>query len=163
MFWGAFSFDKRTSLWALRPDLESPRKGITARSVLECLKEQLPTIVEPGCTFIQDNAPTHTALCVKNWLTQFARCNLFHLVKWPPYSPDLNPIENLWKLLKEGICKKYPELSTMKKNSTSLEALRKAAEVVWEGLEEEVLERLILSMPRRLEAIVESKGWYSKY
>lgn len=85
------------------------------------------------------------------------------MVDWPPYSPDLNPIENLWKLLKEGIAKAYPELTIMPKNNLTLQRLREAAADVWENLKEEVLHSLIESMPRRLEAVIEARGWYKKY
>ena len=32
------------------------------------------------------------------------------MTDWPPYSPDLNPIEHVWKRLKEIMAAKYPEL-----------------------------------------------------
>lgn len=43
-------------------------------------------------TFMQDNSPIHTAA---NSMALFARQN-FELLAWPPLSPDLNPIENVW-------------------------------------------------------------------
>lgn len=82
---------------------------------------------------------------------------------WPPYSPDLNPIENLWKLLKERICKAYPELGDMPKNAKAMEALITAAIVVWEEFEDNLLGRLVKSMNNRLEAVITAKGWYTKY
>ena len=78
-------------------------------------------------------------------------------------APDLNPIENLWKLLKERICDKYPELSDMPKNTASWELLVRAAIDVWELFEDELLERLVESMDRRMEAVIAAKGWYTKY
>ena len=41
------------------------------------------------------------------------------LVDWPPYSPDLNLIKNLWKILKAKIIELYLELVTIKDNNTT--------------------------------------------
>lgn len=144
-------------------DPELKKGGVTSRVVLECLQENLPTICTPGSIFAQDNASTHTARIVQEWLENWCIENGVKLVGWPPYSPDLNPIENLWKLLKEQICRRYPELSDMPKNVRSMEALVTAAIIVWEEFEDELLERLIKSMDRRMEAVKEAKGWYTKY
>jgi transposase len=45
---------------------------------------------------MQDNAPAHAAKETKQLLADLA-INRF---EWPPYSPDLNPIETLWKYMK---------------------------------------------------------------
>lgn len=42
--------------------------------------------------FMQDNAPLHTAKIIKNRFHEHG----IPLVDWPPYSPDLNPIEHAW-------------------------------------------------------------------
>ncbi|KAM4061494.1 DDE superfamily endonuclease [Hirsutella rhossiliensis] len=120
-------------------DPDSARGGVTARRVLETLQESLPTIAEPGYTFAQDNASTHTAAIVQAWLGCWVEENRVDLVDWPPYSPDLNPIENL-----------------------QAEALF-CSGWAWEDLEEDTLNHLIESMPRRLQAVVAARGWYTKY
>ena len=163
MFWAAFSFNRRTSLWPLLGDPDSARGGVTAARILECLQENLPTIAEPGMIFAQDNAPTHTASRVQLWLWDWAEENGIELVDWPAYSPDLNPIENLWKLLKEKILEYHPELSDLPKNLTTKQRLCEAAIEAWEAFEDELLEKLVSSMPRRLEALVAAHGWYTKY
>jgi transposase len=46
---------------------------------------------------MHDNAPTYTAIVVALENMQI------EVMVWPPHSPDLNPIENLWSLLKAEI------------------------------------------------------------
>ena len=45
-----------------------------------------------GLTYMQDNAPIHRARIVKDWLES----NNVKMLQWPPYSPEMNPIENVW-------------------------------------------------------------------
>jgi hypothetical protein len=163
MFWGGFAFNRRTSLTPLLGDPDSKGGGVTGRRILECLQETLPTIAEPGYIFAQDNAPTHTARIVQDWLRNWAQENGIELVDWPAYSPDLNPIENLWKIIKDDIVRLHPELSDMKSNNISKQRLCEAAVEAWELLEDDLLNKLIESMPRRIAATVRAKGWYTKY
>jgi transposase len=163
MFWGAFSYGNRTNLIELDGDPLSPRQGVTGRQILETLQEALPTIVLPGHSFIQDNAPVHRARVVQGWLQEWARDNGLDLVDWPPYSPDLNPIENVWKILKFRVCERYPELGDLPKTQAALQRLIQAAEEVWEEVEVALLDRLAEGMPRRLQAVIQAGGWYTKY
>ncbi len=48
------------------------------------------------CFFQQDNAPCHTARSVKVWRED----HQFKTLSWSAQSPDLNPIENLWNVIK---------------------------------------------------------------
>jgi transposase len=143
----------------LEGDPEAKCGSIIAKIYLEILKEYLPTLMDADTIFMQDNAPIRDAGKVKKFIVDMA----FELLDWLPYSPDLNCIENLWKLLKEKINAWYPELGTLPKNESSLQKLISAAIEVWEQFDIELINQLIDSMPRRIAAVVAAKGWYTKY
>lgn len=103
--------------------------------------------------FQDDNAPVHRAKDVENWI---AEKNIKVLSDWPSQSPDLNPIEHLWNELEQKIRKRY----TRPKNLRELEM---ALQEEWRRIPSEVYINLIESMPKRINACIESQGWPTKY
>ena len=81
---------------------------------------------------------------------------------WPSYSPDLNPIENLWTLLTAKIYELRPDLIHIHNDITKV-ILGATAQQAWDGLEIRSLEHLSAAAPYRVEAIVESEGLYTPY
>jgi len=53
-----------------------------------------------------DNAPIHALNLVKKWL----KIHSVWTLDFPPYLPNLNPIEHLWLALKRKVLELYPEL-----------------------------------------------------
>lgn len=68
-------------------DETGEKNGYTVNSYLDVLEEQISICCESG---LQDNARIHTANKMK-WFEE----NAIALIDWPPYSPDMNPIEHL--------------------------------------------------------------------
>jgi transposase len=54
---------------------------------------------------ILDNAPYNKAVEIEEYATK----NNIHLTFLPPYAPNLNLIERLWRFFKEEICTQYYE------------------------------------------------------
>ena len=74
---------------------------------------------------------------------------------WPGNSPDLNPIENLWAILKKKIAQKRP---------SSQSELHYWIRHIWaQEIQPAVCRRLVLSMPDRIRAVLKAKGWPTKY
>ncbi|SCN64388.1 uncharacterized protein FFB20_00605 [Fusarium fujikuroi] len=77
--------------------------------------------------------------------------------------PDLSPVENLWKVLKERICKTYPEIAAYPKSAEAIDRLIAAAEELWTEIEDDVVKNVIKSMPDRLNECYRANGYYTKY
>ena len=105
--------------------------------------------------FIQDNASGHATKETKDLLATLS----IIVINWPPYSPDLNPIETLWKPIKEYLQFHYGECK-FKSYTEQRERLEEAwAEVVTPGL----LQELIESMLARMQAVIDANGKFTKY
>ena len=109
---------------------------------------------------MQDNAPIYLAHLIQQWFKDHG----IPLMVWPPYSPDLNPIEHAWAKLKEYIYKLDPELATIKGDNEELRIkFMRLIERAWEDLGQDYFDGLIQSMDSRVNAVLLAKGWYTKY
>lgn len=104
-------------------------------------------------------AGIHRAHLVRDWFVE----QDIELMDWPPYSPDLNPIENLWKRLKDEIIRAHPELVSMGNLDTAMDHLIECAREAWESLAEGMLNKLAEGMQKRVDAVLKAQGWYTKY
>ncbi len=100
--------------------------------------------------FMQDNAPSHASEYSTARLASIDLKNDW-IMTWPPCSPDLNPVENLWALLK---CETYSE----RRQYTSLKSVCQALVVASSKVGREQIKKLTDSMDGRLMAVIEKKG-----
>jgi transposase len=145
MMWGCFVYNR------LGPLVEVSGK-INGQRYREVLHDHLlPFLNELGDEsiyyFQDDNAPSHSAKETIRWKED----NLIPSIPWPAQSPDLNPIEHLWDVLEKKLRSRKP----LPKNKIELiDALNEE----WLHIEPRITENLVLSMPRRVKAVIESHG-----
>ena len=102
--------------------------------------------------FMDDNAPIHRAQSVLQWKQDFNVTTL----PWPAYSPDLNPIEEVWAYLKS-------RLNKLPKKIANLEDLHTAVTKIWNELSVSYIKKLYTSMPRRIKRCIANRGFPTKY
>ncbi len=104
--------------------------------------------------FQQDNAPCHKAQIISDWFLEHD--NEFTLLKWPPRSPDLNPIEHLWDVVER-------EIHVMDVQPTNLQQLRDAIMSIWTKISVECFQHLVESMPQWIKAVLKAKAGPTRY
>lgn len=105
---------------------------------------------EKGCYYLHDNAPYAKANVVKWWF----KGKQIERLEMPPYSPDVNPTENLWAVLKRQIDARAPK---------TIEELTKITREEWLKLDPTFCDKLVQSMPNRMQAIVDAEGYKTRY
>ena len=161
MVWAAISTAGLSNLMIMRRDQSAPKQGYTTQSYLQVLEDGLLPILQANSIYQQDGARIHTSRLAKAWFEK----NRVHVLKyWPPYSPDLNPIEHLWPLLKEALYQLYPDIETWKGGEDQVaERMEDALCHAWGTIRERIAYNCIESMPERLEAVYQARGWYTRY
>lgn len=109
--------------------------------------------MDPG-TFIfqQDNASVHTAGAVKKF---FEKKNI-RVMEWPPNSPDLNIIENVWAHINSYL-EKYNT------HPKTLDELWERVQDIWTNISQKDLEALYESLPGRMKEVIKSKGDHTNH
>ena len=98
-----------------------------------------------GKRMVQDNAPCHRARLVSEYMS----AHNIRALPWPPYRPDLNPIENLWSAMKSRV----QGIQFRTKDALWLEL-----ETLWNSFSTNFVRCYIDSMPRRISAVIDAKG-----
>ena len=154
MVWGGISRTGRTTL-------HFHDKSVNSTTYKECLSDAfLPAIDDPEYLnhpagqpghLQQDGASCHMSKTTVSWLQRKLPKGWTFDSRgdWPPNSPDLNPIENVWAILKDKVYEKQP------KNETEL---AEVIEEAWWAIPQSFICRLIDSMPERIRRVKNANG-----
>ena len=100
--------------------------------------------------FQQDNVRFHTTPETITYLHEKG----VTLIEWPPWSPDLNPIENLWDVLKARVYGRFPQ---------SMEEMENFVREEWAAVDLKFISHICSNMPRRLQLLLDNSGHKIKY
>jgi hypothetical protein len=100
---------------------------------------------------LYDNDPRHKSQVTIQWLNEHF---VHRRIDFPPYSPDLNPIENLWPDLVARVDSHYAKTK---------EELENAIKYEWIKTSKVLLKQLAASMPSRLQEVIDHNGHKTHY
>ena len=132
MVWGGISHGVKMPLVVIQGNLTAVRYR---DQVL--MPHVLPLVNAHNLSFQHDNARPHVARVCRDFLNQ----NNVQVLYWPPYSPNLNPIEHLWDALDRRVRKRI--------NVPNVAQLQLALIQEWNNIPQRAIDNLVGSMVRR--------------
>ena len=150
--WGCFSASGVGKLKRMKGTMKAKDyHSILTSQVLPELRKRSKDPPALVWLFQQDNASVHTAHECKAYLKKKEAEEGFKVLDWPSQSPDLNPIENLWSILKDQLKKRQTK-------PTNKEELWVQLQEEWQNLQGDLLKRLVDSMPQRCQDVLAAHG-----
>jgi transposase len=134
--------------------------GVNSQDFTKTLSKELPDLrrITEAKHLILDGASIHTSAHTEEW---FRGKDFLVFDDWPPHSPDLNPIENLWAIIKREIGSTLAD--TLENNEENREIVFDAVKDAAREVDPIVFHNLVKSFRTRLEKCVEVKGDWTGY
>ena len=99
----------------------------------------------------QDSAPSHKAKETQQWLRENVP-GFITVKEWPPYSPNLNPLDyTVWGYIESIACAKPHE---------SVESLKKSIQKALDDMPDDMVKLMVDTWPGKLQACIDSEGGY---
>jgi len=147
MVWGCFSYQGVGRLVFIEEIMNADKYvNILSNNLIQSAED----LGMADMIFQQDNDPKHTSRVAKEY---FTRENI-KLLSWPSQSPDMNPIENLWAIIKDKVADLQPK--------SKLE-LKEAIERAWSEITPETCQNLVLSFRKRASMLKNAEGHHIPY
>jgi hypothetical protein len=148
--WGCFSINGFGKLFLFEGNLNS---DLMIEIYEQALLPSISMCFDSGTKdwiLQEDNDPKHRSTKSMNWKER----NQINVLPWPACSPDLNPIENVWAVMKHKISEKKP---------TTINKLKQEINKSWEEFQSDYAENLVRSMENRITSCILSHGDFICY
>jgi len=165
LVWGCFIGDKLGPIVFVDGTVKQETYiGILEEHFLPFLDTLHSENPEMPLEFVQDNARPHVAAKTRDWFKVVAAKYNLKIMEWPPNSPDMNLIEQLWAHLKYELYRRFPDTASLNGSAEYIKStLRQRLHTVWWDIGVDLLNHLVNSMPKRVEALARGHGWYTEY
>lgn len=140
LVWGAVSWNGRTSIHTTTQPLDADSY---MNIIYKHLIEQQPDSFD---RLLQDNAGQHKSLLTLDFLNNF---NIELVPNYPPWSPELNPIEHVWGWMVTRIQQDFP---------ANLSALKERVREAWTAIPQEIIRGYISHLPTVCKQIIAANG-----
>ena len=146
MVWGGISHGLKSPLIVIAGNLT----GVRYRD--EIVRPVAVPFVQHHLIFQQDNVRPHVARVCQDFLANHS----INPLDWPPYSPDLSPIEHLWDEMDRRV-------RGSRNAPVTLDQFRAALLEEWDNIPMRRINALMNSMYRRIRAVIDARGGHTRY
>lgn len=150
--WGAFSYGGVGPLYRVVGIMDGAKYRQILKTHMAPFLQRIERETGKEQIFQHDNDPKHCSKVVKAYLSN----KQVVVLNWTSQSPDLNPIEHLWRQIKLQIYERSDKAG-------SLDEVFQIAKEEWGKISADFIHRLIESMPNRVMACYKNRGHHTKY